>query len=70
MRTRTVNMIELQDWDDLVEKTYGRPYSFQQQDDCKERGTHELTVPDGAETVAVRAIDRFGNASAPAVERL
>jgi hypothetical protein len=42
-------MIEVQDWDELVEKTYGRPYSFQQQDDCKERGTHELTVPDSAE---------------------
>lgn len=49
MKTRTVNMIEVQDWDELVEKTYGRPYNFQQQDDCKERGTHELTVPDSAD---------------------
>lgn len=39
-------MIDVHDWDELVQKTYGRPYNFQQQDDCKERGTHELTVPD------------------------
>jgi hypothetical protein len=43
--TRTVQMIEASDWDDLVVKTYGRPYSFQQQDDCKDRGTEDLTVP-------------------------
>jgi hypothetical protein len=26
---------------------YGRPYSFQQQDGCKGRGTYLLIVPDG-----------------------
>ena len=36
------------DWDNLVVETYGRPYSFQQQDGCKERGTFELTVPNDA----------------------
>lgn len=41
-------MIEVQDWDKLVEETYGRPYSFQQQDGCQPRGTHEFTVPDEA----------------------
>ena len=40
-----VNMIDVGDWDELVESTYGRPYSFQQQDNCKERGTENLTVP-------------------------
>lgn len=46
---RNVKMIEVSDWDDLVTKTYGRVYSFQQQDDCKARGTHELTVPASAD---------------------
>ena len=39
-------VIEVQDWDDLVQKTYGRPYAFQQQDDCKDRGVEYITVPD------------------------
>lgn len=43
---KTVNTIEVQDWDDLVEKTYGRPYCFQQQDGCHARGTWDLTVPE------------------------
>lgn len=37
--------IEVDDWDHLVETTYGRPYNFQQQDGCKERGIHKITVP-------------------------
>lgn len=40
-----VNMIDVQDWDELVEKTYGRIYSFQQQDGCKSRGTETFRVP-------------------------
>ena len=46
IRTRTEKVIELKDWDDLVEKTYGRPYSFQQQDGCKERQRVCITIPD------------------------
>lgn len=42
---KTVNMIEVDDWDTLVETTYGRPYSFQQQDGCKSRGVEKITVP-------------------------
>lgn len=42
---RTVQMINVNDWDVLVQKTYGKPYSFQQQDGCKERGVHYFTVP-------------------------
>ncbi len=38
-------MIDSGEFDDLVTKTYGRPYCFQQQDGCKSRGTHEITVP-------------------------
>ena len=37
-------IIELYDWDELVQNTYNKPYSFQQQDDCKERGLYYFTV--------------------------
>lgn len=49
MKIRNVKMIEVYDWDTLVEKTYGKPYSFQQQEGCKSRGTFELTIPDSAQ---------------------
>lgn len=42
---KTVNMIKVKDWDTLVETTYGRPYSLQQQDGCKSRGVEGITVP-------------------------
>lgn len=45
MKIKNVKMIELSDWDDLVQKTYGRPYKFQQQDGCKGRGVVNITVP-------------------------
>jgi hypothetical protein len=45
IRTKTVQMIDVQDWDQLVVDTYGKPYSFQQQDGCKERQTFEFSVP-------------------------
>ncbi len=47
MKIRTEKVISVQDWDELVSKTYGRPYSFQQQDGCKERQRVNLTVPCG-----------------------
>ena len=37
-------IIEVNDWDDLVTKTYGKPYSFQQQDDCKSRGVENISI--------------------------
>ena len=49
MKIKTIQSISVQDWDDFVEKTYGRIYSLQQQDGCKERGVEYITVPcDGA----------------------
>lgn len=45
MKIKTVKMIEDSDWDELVKETYGRPYTFQQQNGCQDRGTFELTVP-------------------------
>lgn len=46
MKTRQVNIIDVEDWDSLVFKTYNRPYNFQQQDGCKSRQTVYITVPD------------------------
>lgn len=45
IKYKNVKTIEVQDLDQLVEETYGRPYSFQQQDGCKDRGSHHFTVP-------------------------
>lgn len=45
MRIKTKKVIEVQDWNKLVEETYGRPYDFQQQDGCKGRGVFEFSVP-------------------------
>jgi len=49
LKVKNVQMIDVGDWDSLVEKTYGRIYNFQQQDGCKERGTFSLTVPSPAD---------------------
>lgn len=46
---KKVNFIEVSEWDKLVMETYGRPYSFQQQDGCKERGIFKLRVPETPE---------------------
>lgn len=45
MKIKNVKMIEESDWNELVTKTYNRPYDFQQQDGCKDRGIYNLTVP-------------------------
>lgn len=46
IKTKNHKVIELGDWDDLVIETYGRMYSFQQQDGCQGRGNVKLTIPD------------------------
>jgi hypothetical protein len=45
IKYKNKKVIEVNEWDKLVKETYGRPYSFQQQDGCKERGTFDLTIP-------------------------
>jgi len=45
MKIRTEKLIDVQEWDKLVQDTYGKPYSFQQQNGCKDRGIQYLTVP-------------------------
>ena len=57
MKLRTEKLVDVQEWDDLIESTYGKPYSFQQQDGCKSRGIVPLTVPCKA--------DDFENATVP-----
>ena len=37
--------IEVSEWDDVVTETYKRPYSFQQQAGCRERGVFRFRVP-------------------------
>lgn len=49
IKIQTKQVIEVRDLDELVTKIYGRPYSFQQQDGCKDRGIVNITVPDSAE---------------------
>jgi hypothetical protein len=48
LKYKIKKIIEVSDWDKVVKDTYGRPYSFQQQDGCKDRGTFEFTVPNRA----------------------
>lgn len=45
IKSKTKQIIDVSDFDDLVQKTYGRVYSFQQQDNCKARGVEYFTVP-------------------------
>ncbi len=45
LNIKNVKQISVHDWDDLVTETYGRTYSFQQQDDCKSRGQEHISVP-------------------------
>ncbi len=42
----TIQSIDVSDLDHFIETTYGRPFNFQQQDGCKDRGVAYITVPD------------------------
>ncbi len=46
LKSKTEKFVDVQDFDNLVTETYGKPYSFQQQNGCQERGVYYLTVPD------------------------
>lgn len=45
LKIKNIKVISCQDWDKLVTETYKRPYSFQQQDGCKERQHVNIIVP-------------------------
>lgn len=49
IKIQNKQVIEEQDWSAFVSETYNRPYRFQQQDGCQDRGMFELTVPSKAE---------------------
>jgi hypothetical protein len=44
MKIQTVKQIYVQDWDKIVRNTYGKIYSFQQQDGCKPRGIETIST--------------------------
>lgn len=46
IKARNEKVIDVSEWDDLVQETYNRPYNFQQQDGCKERQRVHITIPD------------------------
>lgn len=45
LKFENTKVVQVSDWDDLVKKTYGKPYSFQQQDGCQSRGIVRIEVP-------------------------
>ena len=45
LKIRKRNVIDVNDLDKLVTSTYGKIYSYQQQDGCKARGIKTVTVP-------------------------
>lgn len=61
MKIRTEKMIDVSDWDTLVKQTYGREYSFQQQDGCRSRGIFRISVPDEADDHERDTVPEFVN---------
>ena len=43
--SKQVTLISVEEWDNLVVKTYGKIYSFQQQNNCRDRGIYHLCIP-------------------------
>lgn len=46
IKTKNIKVIDVHDWDKLVQEVYGKPYIFQQQDGCQSRGLVSITIPD------------------------
>jgi hypothetical protein len=45
VKYENIKLIKLNDWNTLVSETYGRPYNFQQQEGCKDRGIFRFSLP-------------------------
>jgi hypothetical protein len=45
LKVNNIKQIDVQDWDELVQETYNRPYMLQQQDGCRDRGIQYITIP-------------------------
>ena len=58
---KQINTITVQDFDELVRSTYNRPYSFQQQDDCKVRGLTTISVPANPEDYENNSVPEIVN---------
>ena len=54
MKTRTETVVDVQEWNKLVNETYGRVYSFQQQNDCQPRGRFPISVPEEAVKATIK----------------
>jgi hypothetical protein len=49
LKIENVKTITVQNWDQFVQETYGRPYKFQQQEGCKDRGVYNFDVSKSSE---------------------
>jgi len=50
LKSKMKKIVNVQDWNDFVEETYGKIYNFQQQDGCKDRGDVEsFSVPESGD---------------------
>lgn len=61
MTIRTTQSISVQDLDALIVKTYGRPYRFQQQVGCQDRGSYRIEVPTDPEDYEATSIPEIIN---------
>jgi hypothetical protein len=45
LNLKKVSLIDDSEWSDFVSEIYKRPYNFQQQEGCRERGVYPFSVP-------------------------
>ena len=45
LEVRIEKVVEVSDWNEFIKEIYGRPYDFQQQDGCMDRGVFRILVP-------------------------
>lgn len=45
LKTQTLIAVDHTNLNDIIRTVYGKPYDFQQQDDCKDRGSETVIVP-------------------------
>ncbi len=48
MKIQNVKVVDSYDWDEFVTETYKRPYVFQQQMGCRDRGAFKISIPNEA----------------------
>lgn len=58
---KTSTSIDSRDLDALIVETYGRPYCFQQQDGCQERGVARIVVPMAPKDFSATSITEIVN---------